>query len=386
MLTYSQRLATLCTGFAVLLAGCEAKKSETPLSPSVAGPIAGVSITAPKLVEPAQGFKYKESQQPIKLIVENATTTGVRPITYMFEVATDSGFTTKVYARSGVPPGDNNRTFVQIDRLDLGRAYYWRAKADDGANSSAFSSSQFEVLPKAVLNPPALVSPINGDRAASRRPTLTVNNSDRNEAVGSVSYEFQVATDQAFSKIVSAGTSGEGGGQSTFTPNADLAADLVHYWRARAGDGETTSAWAGTQTFRTPAAAPTPGPSPNPGPRPGTCASNNGPAIVSCIAAKYPEYLAAGVSLSQRQANMSFLRDRIIEAGKCGGLDLGQNLKRGGPDLSIDFLAWRQASGDMGVDLAVDYDNTSTPLRLGWSEAGFGATYKAFPVGSCSGI
>ena len=388
MLTYRQGMAALCTTFSVVLAGCEAQKSSTPLSPSVAGPIAGVSITVPKLIEPAQGFKYKESQQPIKLIVENASTTGVRPVSYMFEVATDSNFTSKVYARSGVPPGDNNRTSVQIDRLDLGRAYYWRAKADDGANSSEFASSQFEVLPKPVLNAPGLASPINGERTTSRRPTLTVNNSDRNAAVGALSYEFQVATDQAFTAIVAAGTSGENSGQTKFTPAADLPADVLHYWRARAGDGETTSAWAGTQTFRTPAAAPapSPSPSPSPGPRPGACASNNGPAIVNCIAAKYPEYLAAGVSLSQRQANMSFLRDRIIEAGKCGGLDLGQNLKRGGPDLSIDFLAWRQAGGDMGIDLAVDYDNTSNPLRLSWSEAGFGASYKAFAVASCSGI
>ncbi len=389
MSNYRSGLAALCMAVTVALAGCEAQKSSTPLSPSVAGPIAGVNITAPKLIEPAQGFRYKESQQPIKLTIENAVSNGVRPVTYMFEVASDSSFTSKVYARSGVPPGDNNRTSVQIDRLDLGRAYYWRAKADDGANSSAFSSSQFEVLPKPVLNAPAIVSPVNGDRVASRRPTLIVNNSDRNAAVGALTYEFQVATDQAFAKIVAAGTSGEGSGQTTFTPNADLGVDLLHYWRARAGDGDTTSAWAGTQTFRTPVAAPapSPSPSPSPGPRPGgPCASNNGPAIVNCIAAKYPEYLAAGVSLDQRQANMSFLRDRIIEAGKCGGLDLGQNLKRGGPDLSIDFLAWRQAGGDMGVDLATDYDNTSTPLRLGWNEAGFGASYKAFPVGSCSGI
>jgi hypothetical protein len=387
MLTYRHGMAALCAAFGVMLAGCEAQKSSTPLSPSVAGPIAGVNITAPKLIEPAQGFKYKESQQPIKLVVENATTSGVRPITYLFEVATDSAFTTKVYARSGVPQGDNNRTSVQIDRLDLGRAYYWRAKADDGANSSGYSSSQFEVLPKPVLNPPALVSPVNGDRVASRRPTLTVNDSDRNVAVGAVSYEFQIATDQAFSKIVAAGVVGESPNQTTFTPGADLGIDTLHYWRARAGDPDTTSAWAVTQTFRTPVPTPSPGPTPNPGPRPGgSCASNNGPAIVNCIGAKYPEYLVAGVSLSQRQANMSFIRDRIIEAGKCGGLDLGQNLKRGGPDLSIDFLAWRQPGGEMGVDIAFDYDNTSTPLRLQWSEAGFGATYKAFPVASCAGI
>jgi len=324
------------------LAGCEAQKSSNPLSPSVAGPIPGVNISAPKLIEPAQGFKYKESQQPIKLVVENATSNGVRPMTYMFEVATDSTFTTKVYARSGVPPGDGGRTSVQIDRLDLGRAYYWRAKADDGANSSQFSSSQFEVLPKPLLNPPGPVSPVNNDRVASRKPTLTVNNSDRNAAIGTVSYEFQIATDQAFSRVVASGVSSENPGQTSYTAGADLAADLQHFWRARATDGDTTSAWATTQIFRTPTAAPAPGPSPGPGPAPGgPCASNNGPAIVSCIAAKYPQYLAAGVSLSQRQANMSFIRDRIIEAGKCGGLDLGQNLKRGGPDLSIDFLAWR---------------------------------------------
>src|SRR6478672_5971378 len=105
MWKYRPGAAAFFTAVTVALAGCEAQKSSTPLSPSVAGPIAGVSITAPKLIEPAQGFKYKESQQPIKLIVENATTTGVRPVSYMFEVATDSNFTSKVYARSGVPPG-----------------------------------------------------------------------------------------------------------------------------------------------------------------------------------------------------------------------------------------------------------------------------------------
>src|SRR4029079_18050831 len=188
---YRTAAAALPAALMVAVAGCEAQKSSNPLSPSVAGPIPGVNITAPKLIDPVQGFKYKESQQPIKLVIENATSNGVRPVTYMFEVATDSSFTTKVYARSGVPPGDGNRTSVQIDRLDLGRAYYWRARADDGANASEFASAQFEVLPKPVLNAPGPVSPVNNERVTSRRPTLTVNNSDRNVAIGAVSYEFQ---------------------------------------------------------------------------------------------------------------------------------------------------------------------------------------------------
>jgi hypothetical protein len=84
------------------LTACEAQKSSNPLSPTVAGPIAGVEITVPRLAAPAQGGKFKENQQPIKLTIENSTSTGVRPLAYTFEVATDSGFATKVFARSGV--------------------------------------------------------------------------------------------------------------------------------------------------------------------------------------------------------------------------------------------------------------------------------------------
>lgn len=347
------------------LAGCEAQKSSNPLSPSVAGPIAGVDITAPKLLEPAQGFKYKESQQPIKLVIENATTTGVRPITYMFEVAADAEFNSKVYARSGVPGGGSGKTSVQVDRLDLGRAYYWRARAEDGANSSQFSTAQFEVLPKPQLNAPNLLSPVNNERVTTRRPALVAGSPDRNAAVGDLRYDFQVATDQGFGGIVAAATVDEGGGQTSFTVPADLATDRQHFWRVRATDGETTSAWGATQSFRTPvAAAPAPGPS-NPGGG-GSCAASNGDAIVNCLARTYPDKLAAGVSLNQRIANMEFLRDRAIEAGICGGLDLAWNLKRGVGPHSIDALAWRHDGIDDVVDIGSAYDDTSRQLGLTW--------------------
>ena len=80
---YRTAAAALPAALMVAVAGCEAQKSSNPLSPSVAGPIPGVNITAPKLIDPVQGFKYKESQQPIKLVIENATSNGVRPVTYM---------------------------------------------------------------------------------------------------------------------------------------------------------------------------------------------------------------------------------------------------------------------------------------------------------------
>lgn len=81
---------------------------------------------------------------------------------------------------------------------------------------------------------------------------------------------------------------------------------------------------------------------------------------------RYPQYLAAGVSASERRANMEFLRDRMIEAGICGGMDLGWNLKRGGPELSTDYLVHRSGGQDLGVDIGYAYDDTSQPLRLAW--------------------
>src|SRR3954454_3902132 len=117
------RPLTLSCGLLLLaLGGCQTSKSSSPTAPTVAGPIAGVTITAPGLVSPAQGFKFKESEQPISLVIQNATTSGVRALTYTFEVASDSGFATKVFSRSGVSPGDG-KTSVTIDRLEIGRAY-----------------------------------------------------------------------------------------------------------------------------------------------------------------------------------------------------------------------------------------------------------------------
>lgn len=384
---FRSAVAVLSALLVTTLVACEAKKSSNPLSPSVAGPIPGVEITAPKLLEPGQGFKFKEGQQPIRLLIENSSTNGVRPLSYTFEVATDTTFGTRVFARSSVPPGDGGRTSVQIDKLDLGRTYYWRARAEDGANSSQYASSRFEVLPRAQLGAPVALYPVNNERVDTRRPVFRVRNADRNSAIGSVRYEFQLATNQTFTAMVASLDVGEGAGETQFALPSDLSNDVPHFWRVRASDGDTTSDWMTTQTFRTPLGSPGPGPGPSPTPVPGgggSCASNNGPSIAQCIAAKYPEKRAPVSSLAQRQANMEFLRDRMIEAGKCGGLDLGHNLKRGGPETSIDFLAWRRADGDMGVDIGMDYDNIGATLQLYWGEAGLGATYKAYPMPNCS--
>jgi hypothetical protein len=139
--------------------------------------------------------------------------------------------------------------------------------------------------------------------------------------------------------------------------------------------------------FKTPSpAAPPPTPTPNPNPGGGSCALGNGPAIIACISAKYADRRAPVGSLGERQTNMAFLRDRVIEAGKCSGLDYGWNLKRGGPELSIDVIAWKRPDGNMGVDIGYDYDNISKTLQLVWSEVDLNASYAPYPAVSCGGV
>ena len=382
----TSRLVRIACGLSVIaMTGCEAEKSSNPTAPTVAGPIPGVNISAPALLGPAQGFKFKENEQPIRLVVQNATSNGVRTLSYSFEVATDSGFGTKVFSRSGVAPGDG-KTSVQVDRLEIGRAYYWRAWAEDGANTGVRASAGFEIYPKPVVNPPALVAPVNNAVAGSNTPTLTVHNASSVGPVGGLAYEFQVATDQAFSRLVAAGIISEGAGDTNFKTSG-LTAGTVHYWRVRAGDGESSSPWSTTQVFRTPAPPIDPPPPPPSDGGGGSCALPTGPQIIACISTKYASRRAPVGSFAQRQTNMLFLRDRIIEAGRCAGRDYSWNLKRGGPELSVDVIVWKRPDGNMGVDIGFDYDNIGTELKLVWGEVDLFASYTPYTNAfSCSGV
>jgi hypothetical protein len=86
------------------------------------------------------------------------------------------------------------------------------------------------------------------------------------------------------------------------------------------------------------------------------------------VAAKYPQYLKATSSLHEREVNMAYIRDRMIEAGICGGFDLAWNLKRGVGPRSTDALLWRDGGRDRVIDIAAGFDDYGSALRLHWIE------------------
>lgn len=375
-------LALLLAAGALGVAACESKKSANPLSPSVAGPIPGVEITAPKPLEPGVDWEVSTAKQPLTLLIENAGTTGVRPLKLDVELAADRNFASKLFTKVGVAPGPNGRTEVRLpDRLTSDRTYYWRVRAQDGANTGPWSSPvKFSIFTPVVIHAPQPRFPINGEQVADGRPVFRIGNASRTGPAGPMRYRIEIAASPAFSPLLTAlAGDEEGGGETTLQPNGTLPGGRRYFWRVRGSDGKVNGAWSSTESFVTPATV-----APAPGGNPGNCASKDGRFIVNCISAKYAWYRRAGVSHSERKQNMAFLRDRIIEAGLCGGLNLGWNLKRGGPELSIDFIAEKRGSLTYGYDIGIDYDNTSKELQLYWGEDGPGSHFKAFPNPNCN--
>src|SRR5690349_6015493 len=98
----------LAVAMAALGAGCQLEKSANPLSPSVAGPIAGVDISKPALLEPGQDWQIQPRDQPVKLLFQNASTSGARTLFYTLEVASDAEFKSVVFTRTRLEPGSGD--------------------------------------------------------------------------------------------------------------------------------------------------------------------------------------------------------------------------------------------------------------------------------------
>ena len=238
----------------VALGACEVRKSANPLSPSVAGPIPGVNITVPKVMDPPSGARFEVTKQPITLTVENATTNGARPLSYVFDVASDAQFASIVFTKADVAPG-TGKTSVTLPVLAPEKTYHWRALARDGANTGSYNAATtFSVYMPVVISAPTPIAPANGETVTTLTPTLVVGNAPRTGPAGPLIYQFTVAETEA---ALGAGwfTPENGPSQTSFqVPEGALQPGKQYVWLSRAHDvGVVVGAWTPLQTFRTPA-------------------------------------------------------------------------------------------------------------------------------------
>jgi len=208
--------------------------------------------------------------------------------------------------------------------------------------------------------PPDLRSPTGGGQLDTARPTLVAGSSQGLYTTASFVYRFEVSTPSGTvvhtSPLVSAN-----GGEVRYALPSDLALNTPYRWRARAELGDHVGPWADHGEFIT-----TDYRGLNPRPPDGQWPTT-GPAVVAYVAAAFPDRLVRTAGVGDRVEHMEFLRDRIIEAGICGGLDLARNLKRGRGPHSTDAIAWRRPDGFVEVvDIASAYDAFREALRLHW--------------------
>lgn len=211
------------------------------------------------------------------------------------------------------------------------------------------------------VNAPDLISPKGGVELQTVEPVFVIANpSARFTATPVFDYRYELYT-AAGAFVVNSPKVAAGNGQTSWEVPFNLGNDTAYKWRARAELGSNFGPWSGYGEFRT-AAYRGIVPRPANGNWP-----NNGPAVVAYIADSFPTFLRV-TSLERRIENMAYLRDRIIEAGICGGLDVAWNLKRGIGPHSIDAIAWRMPNGKIEViDLASAYDDPAITLRLKWA-------------------
>jgi len=247
------RIITLVSLSLAVLA-CERSKSSSPLSPNVAGPMGGVSVDAPSMVSPAPGATLSDRDQPLTIVMGNPETNSPRPMTLGFQIAFDAGFANIAVQREGLAAGANGQTrLVLAERLPPGRTYFWRTKADDGANSSGWAGGvPFELQQQIVIGAPNPISPANNERATTSMPILVADNAAASGPYGQLVYQFQVSESAVFSGLTVNAEIGVAPNRTTYTLVSPLASDKTFYWRVRAFDPTTVGAWSRVEVFRSP--------------------------------------------------------------------------------------------------------------------------------------
>ncbi len=348
--------ALACAG--MVLTGCEQVKSANPTSPSIAGPIPGVTITAPLTLEPAAGAEVIQQGQPVTLLVENATTTGERTLWLRIEVASDAAFSQIVHHADRVTPGDGGRTNYRMPQLlGSGFTYYWRAQALDGANTGPYSTpASFRVVEPVILDPPTPLEPVG--QIATNRPVFKIQNG-RIEGTTDAVYRIEVGTAADPSSIVAVLTAVPDPSGTTTIAVGDVPYGTTYFWRAYATDGTTQSGYSNAVSFRTPAQPSTPPPpgTPGPGPTPPPAGGNRTPnptggrlplpgygaGVVEEVAAQFPGALRN--SCQSHGGTWEFM-DRLVDRLRAFDTRWGYNGKRGNTsDPSHDVVDYNFGSG-----------------------------------------
>lgn len=217
--------------------------------------------TAPALNAPA-GSLDVASLRP-ELSVSNSFDAEGDSFSYDFEVSTTANFSDVVTTVLDVPLGVNiTATAIDVDLVENG-LYYWRARACEVPVAGSYVAEYYCSSPSdtgvfvvnTVNDPvgaPSLSSPSDAIHVNTiERPlVLSVDNASDNDINDILIYDFELSSDQDFSVVIMRSEAvAEGAGSTSVEVAEALEENTTYYWRVRASDGETMSAWVGASFF-----------------------------------------------------------------------------------------------------------------------------------------
>ncbi len=94
---------------------------------------------APIIADPLSGSTISETQ-PTLTVLNSARSGGAAP-TYLFQVSTESSFTTLVAQSAEIPEGTGGSTAWKVERALAAGPHYWRVRARSGTAESSFSAT-----------------------------------------------------------------------------------------------------------------------------------------------------------------------------------------------------------------------------------------------------
>jgi hypothetical protein len=230
--------------FLAVMTACSKSSPTTPSSTDASGQPAavtlgktGVTLTTPSAVSPSDGQQVKFGEQPLKLVVVSAVTSGTTPPAYTFEVATDGGFANIAFSKAGVASSGGNQQSLTIDKLPGSKTYFWRARATVGDAQGLNSKPRsFTIGPEVALQTPTPAAP-SQNGTVNGTGVLVTNNVGRSGPVIQVAYKFDVSDSASFGNIVFTTTVAEQqGSQTAATIDANLTNNGTYFWRVQALD------------------------------------------------------------------------------------------------------------------------------------------------------
>ncbi len=189
--------------------------------------------SAPTAVDPPDGAMDVDTTVDLTWTAVDGATS------YSVEVATDDAFTNVVASVDGV-----SGTTTTVGPLEEGTTYYWRVRGENDAGAGPWSSA-FSFTTLTSLTAPAAVTLVAPEDGATNMPTdVTLS---WNAADGADTYEVQVATDDAFTALVT----DESGLTATSLTVSGLASNTTYFWRVRAVNAAGAGPWSETRSFTT---------------------------------------------------------------------------------------------------------------------------------------